>query len=196
MLSDRTLVEASLTLLFTPRCSVVWCVLVLELVFEVIIRPANYFQLVDSEKAFAPSTARYINRFHLVFEAMALISYVGEFQCTVEGACSRGSFDLVSSAVDAVFGPSRGDAARGRFRMGLISLRFFGAVRHWKQMWINNTFQSAKREGIEKWLFPPEATSSMRIGPGLKPQRHLRGRNKILVCVTDSFVIDAIMVVC
>jgi hypothetical protein len=43
--------------------------------------------------------------------------------------------------MNAVLGPSKVDAALGRFFIGLRTLRIFSLVRHWKKMWINNTFQ-------------------------------------------------------
>lgn len=146
---------------FSPKydnCSVVWIILVLELVVELMIRPNIYYQLIKSDKAFAPSTARYISNFHLFFEFLALVTYIPEFQCAGgPESCTRESLlSRVKASGNAILGPKHGDAAWGRFILGLSSLRFFGVIRHWKQMWINNTFQPTKREGIEKWLFPRE----------------------------------------
>ncbi|KAG7349730.1 adenylate cyclase family protein [Nitzschia inconspicua] len=138
--------------------TVVWIVLALELIFEIMIRPSNYYQLIRSDKAFAPSTARYISNFHLVFESLALLTYIPEFACIGDPeSCTRKAFfSRVKASADAILGPTHGDAAWGRLILGLTSLRFFGVIRHWKQMWINNTFHPTKREGIEKWLFPRE----------------------------------------
>lgn len=136
--------------------SVVWSVLVLELIFEVIIRPPRYSELIQSDRAFAPSTARYINRFHLIFEGIALITYVPNFAClSADDICWRESrFSRVMASMDAIVGETHAQSAKGRFFLGLTVLRLFGLIRHWKQMFINNTFQSVKREGIEKWLIP------------------------------------------
>lgn len=153
------------------------------------IRPENYFQLVESDKAFAPSTARYINRFHLVFEALALLTYIPEFQCTVERSCTRGEhLNLVVEALAAVRGETHRDSARGRFTLGVMSLRFFGVIRHWKQMWINNTFQSTKREGIEKWLCSREShqIDSLRAEPVSKARRLLQRTRKRFVSRTRN----------
>lgn len=152
----------------------------LELIFEVIIRPSNYFELINSDRAFAPSTARYINRFHLFFEAVSLITYIPEFRCSTmdsSSVCRREVFlSRVTASVDAILGPSHGDAAKGRFILGLTSLRFFGVIRHWKQMWINNTFHPTKREGVEKWLFPREKDfqEALRFRPANKTDRVTR----------------------
>lgn len=134
----------------------VWSILVLELIFEVIIRPKGYYQLIQSDRAFAPSTARYINRFHLIFEGIALITYIPEFRCLAPyDICRRDSvFSRVRASMDAVIGETHADSARGRVLLGLTALRLFGLIRHWKQMFINNTFQSSKLKGIEKWLIP------------------------------------------
>jgi hypothetical protein len=148
-----------------PPFSVVWIILFLELVFEIMIRPNNYYQLIKSDKAFAPSTARYIGSFHLFFEFLALLTYIPEFGCAGNpDSCTRGALlSRVNASVLAILGPTHGDAAWGRLILGLSSLRFFGVIRHWKQMWINNTFHPTKREGIEKWLFPREKEYSESV---------------------------------
>ena len=56
--------------------------------------------------------------------------------------------------MDAVIGETHAQSARGRFFLGLTALRLFGLIRHWKQMFINNTFNHARRGGIEKFLIP------------------------------------------
>ena len=142
--------------------STVWTILVLELLFEVIIRPKGYGELIASEKAFAPSTARHINRFHLFFEFIALITFIPEFSCVADKyACKRYTpLNRVRASLDAVLGKNHVTAARGRFILGITTLRFFGLVRHWKQMWISNTFRSIKREGLENWNSPHEQSLS------------------------------------
>lgn len=136
--------------------SVIWSVLVLELAFEVIIRPGGYSKLIQSDRAFAPSTARHISSFHMFFEAIALLTYIPEFRCLVpHDVCYRDSiFSRVGSSLDAVLGQSPAECARGRFFLGLTALRLFGLIRHWKQMFINNTFRPVEPQGIEKWLIP------------------------------------------
>ncbi len=74
--------------------------------------------------------------------------------------------------MEAILGDTHGEAARGHFLMGVTALRFFGVVRHWKQMWINNTFRPVKRQGIEKWIFRNErAADSLRSAAPLNSQR-------------------------
>jgi hypothetical protein len=131
---------------------------VLELLFEALIRPAGYMKLIESDKAFAPSTARYINRFHLIFETFGLLTFFPEFRCLLqEDVCNRNSlFSRVRASTDAVLGDTHADSARGRFLLGITALRFFGVVRHWKQMWITNTFRAVKVEGIVKLIYRNE----------------------------------------
>ena len=139
-------------------CRVVWSILVLELLFEVLIRPKGYSVLIESDKAFAPSTARHINLFHLVFETLALATFVPEFQCVGDDFCQRQTvFSRAQASMDSILGATHADAARGRFLLGLTVLRMFSVVRHWKQMWIGNTSRPIQRAGIEKWLFPKGA---------------------------------------
>ncbi|VEU33814.1 unnamed protein product [Pseudo-nitzschia multistriata] len=138
----------------------IWVVLVLELVFEVLIRPKDYKQLIESDKAFRPSTARYIHKFYIVGEAIALVTYIPEIFCLnyTTDVCGvifpDGRFALPEASADAVLGPTRRDSIVGRLVMGLMGFRFFGVIRHWKQMLINQTFQPAERQGIEKWIIP------------------------------------------
>ena len=67
--------------------TVVWSILVIELLFEVLVRPEGYLALMASEKAYAPSTARFINAFHLFFEVVALVCFVPDFRCLASGDC-------------------------------------------------------------------------------------------------------------
>ena len=114
----------------------------MELLFEFLIRPSTYPYLIESDQAYAPSTARHINLYHLVFETMALLLFIPEFDCLVDADnCGRRvAFSGMWASVHAVDGSDPSRAALGRLCLGLTSLRLFGLVRHWKQMWINNTF--------------------------------------------------------
>jgi hypothetical protein len=182
---------------FSPKYgnrSVVWIILFLELVLELMIRPSNYYQLIKSDKAFAPSTARYISNFHLFFEFLALVTYIPEFQCAgdADSSCTRGALlSRVRASAHAILGPTHGDAAWGRFVLGLSSLRFFGVVRHWKQMWINNTFHPTKREGIEKWLFPREK-EYFETARGRPIRKRLMAKKRDVSLQRDSIILQCI----
>ena len=108
-----------------------------------------------SDKAFAPSTARHISTFHIFFEAIALATFIPEFRRVMgENEYSRASsWSRISSSLDAILGPTHMDVARGRLLLGITALRFFGVVRHWKQMWISKTFRQSEREEIENREF-------------------------------------------
>ena len=112
--------------------------------------------MIESDRAFAPSTARHINRFHIIFELLALLTFLPEFHCLApDDVCTPQTLlSRVVASLDSVIGPSYKEAARGRFLLGLTSLRLFGLIRHWKQMLINRTSDPTKREGIENWLIP------------------------------------------
>ena len=122
-----------------------WAILLIELVFEVLIRPSNYYSLIKSDKAFAPSTARYINRFHLVCESLALALFIPTASCSMAQTCSN-SFNMSTSALWSLTSTEDWEAAVGRLALGLTFLRAFGLVRHWKQMWIDFTFEQGKEK--------------------------------------------------
>jgi hypothetical protein len=182
-MTHSLLSELPLTCFCMCSCSVVWGILALELLFEFLIRPKNYSELITSDKAFAPSVARHINRFHLIFEFIALLTFIPEFDCVVNtDVCDRDAiFDRVKASMDALLGNSRAEAARGRFILGITALRFFGVVRHWKQMWINNTFRPMKREGVSKWLFKQDLSfrkDTLSDSLGASNSSSLKVRNK------------------
>ena len=123
---------------------VVWFILVMELLLEFLIRPPDYSALMQSEKAFAPSTARHINVFHLVMESFALILFAPRFRCVAnEDNCgTRGVIGPgLRASIDALSGDNEGLIALGRFFLGLHFLRTFGLIRHWKQVWLKSTFE-------------------------------------------------------
>ena len=121
---------------------VVWCILMVELLFEVFIRPDGYQNLIISDKAYAPTTVRYINAFHLVVESVSLFCFIPEFYCLLSDfACdARLEFSFFNAALMGVKGPTSLDFFLGKAFFALIRFRVFGLVRHWKKMWINNTF--------------------------------------------------------
>lgn len=153
---------------FTQFGTVIWVILILELIFEIMIRPKDYWQLIRSDKAYRPSTARYINQLYVVGEAIALITYIPEIACinkTTDVCLSRGFFEkftLIQASASAVLGPTQADSLFGRIVMGSMALRFFGVIRHWKQMLINQTFRPTKREGIEKWVIPYDPNNDLQ----------------------------------
>lgn len=134
---------------------VVWCVLVLELLFQVFIRPDGYSDLLHSDKAFAPTTIRYINGFHLFVETISLGIFVSEFLCIFSGeSCSaRNRFSFYNAALVTLIGPTRKDAFFGYAFIALIRLRVFGVVRHWRNMWINKRFIDMKWKSNQRGIW-------------------------------------------
>lgn len=138
----------------------VWTVLLLELLFELFIRPDGFRNLIISEKAFAPTTVRYINSFHLLVESVSLAIFVPEFYCILgDYSCSdRTPFSFHHAILMSVVGDSRLQTFYGRAYLALIRLRVFGLVRHWKNMWIANTFINMKwrsrQNGIMATIIP------------------------------------------
>jgi hypothetical protein len=120
----------------------VWLMLVLELVFQVFIRPDGFKNLIISDKAYAPTTVRFINMFHLCVETLSLMLFVPEWFCLISTyECDdRLSFSFHNAILLSVTGPTRLDSFYGKAFLALIRLRVFGLVRHWKNMWITNTF--------------------------------------------------------
>lgn len=137
---------------------IAWIILVLELAFEVLIRPTGYDALTHSEKAYAPSTARFINRFHLCTEILALALYIPEL-CCVFKRVSCGSdipLTLIYASLRSVLGPNRVQAFIGHCIFAFVRLRIFGLVRHWKQMWIQSALMRQKKESrCHGFLMPP-----------------------------------------
>ena len=144
---------------------IVWLILIAELGFEVFIRPDGYRNLIISEKAFSPQTVRYINLFHLLVESFCLALFVPEFVCLfLKDSCSdRLSFSFYNAALMAVTGPTRVEAVYGRAYFALVRLRVFGLVRHWKNMWIINTFLHKRKSenGLLSNIFPQRAKAKV-----------------------------------
>jgi len=145
--------------------AIVWLVLFLELVMEVFIRPSGYYKLRRSEKAYLPSTVRYLNSFHLVTEMISLIFFIPEFMCLFSPTKSCGdrySFSLANACLMSLYGPDRIHAFYGTAFICIMRLRIFGLVRHWCKMWINNTFVRVRGKHGEwrvqrgKGLFVPQ----------------------------------------
>jgi hypothetical protein len=121
---------------------VVWIVLLVELFCEVYIRPDGYQGLLVSDKAFAPTTIRYINTIHFVIELLALAAFVPEFFCLFTNySCSeRFPFSLFNAILIGVIGPTFQNVFYGHIYIAFVRIRIFCMVRHWKNMWVTRTF--------------------------------------------------------
>ena len=121
---------------------VIWTIIVLDLLCEVFIRPEGFQELKESDKAFSPTTARYIGGLHLTAELISLAFFVPEFLCIFPGQDCDDSprFSFLFSALHAVTGPTRTRALAGRAFFAVIRFRVFALDRHWKVWRINQTF--------------------------------------------------------
>jgi hypothetical protein len=133
---------------------IVWAFLVLELLFELFIRPDGYLKSLSTEKAFAFTTRRYINNFHFLIEIFSLMMFVPEFYCLFSSyRCdARIPFSFQSAVLRGVIGPTVLQAFLGRGYLALIRLRVFGVIRHWKNMWITNAFIGSQGKHIDRTL--------------------------------------------
>jgi hypothetical protein len=125
----------------------VWVILVLELLVEVFIRPDGYKNLIVSDKAYSPKTVRYIHAFHVIVETLSLLLFVPEFYCVLSASkqCDdRLAFSTYNALLLVNIGPGRRQTFYGHAFFALIRLRIFGLVRHWRNMWIKNTFITMK----------------------------------------------------
>ena len=117
------------------RISIAWIVLVIELFFRRCIRPDEYFQLIKSAEAYNPSTARYINTFHLVCEGLALIFAVPNFLPLF------GVDPFINSVKASIYitmgGDSFGLYLLGHLYIFTTRLRLFCLVRYKTNHWID-----------------------------------------------------------
>jgi hypothetical protein len=155
--ADRTLAITNLA---------VWIVLVLELMFQVFIRPEGYSALIVSDKAYSPTTVRYISTFQVFIETLSLAIFIPEFLCLFrnESCSERYPFSFYNAAMMSVLGPTRADVFCGHAYIALIRLRVFSLVRHWKDTWITNTFINmkwkSKQSGFLSNIVPPSIRRS------------------------------------
>ena len=136
-----------------------WIILALELIFERFIRPADYQMLITNEKAYLPSTARYISTFHLFFESLALLLMIPDFiRCFGRSPIA---FNLVRSSIYATIGPTTSKFILGHAYFVGVRLRLFGLVRHRRNHWINAMFIESKHE---KDIFGVESSQNSLKG--------------------------------
>jgi len=143
--------------------AIIWFILAFELIFEILIRPKGYFAVIESEKKYNPSTARFINTFHLVTESLALIFFIPEMRCLFMPGDRCGealAFTLLEASMKKSFGPERIDVARAVFIIGMLRLRICGLVRHFKQkVFVKNVIgEDFLKENIHKYAGNEEDT--------------------------------------
>jgi len=154
---------------------------VVELLLEILIRPLDYNILMDSDKAFSPTTARHISFFHIFFEAIALATFLPQLWCSIrhDEVCDTQSlFSRSRSTMDAVLGHSPSSVMLGRTLMGITAFRFFGVVRHWKQALINDTYQNVKNSNWRNRFTRASAADSVGSFSTLISKRKTKGSKK------------------
>jgi len=117
---------------------IVWLTLVLELIFEVTIRPADYYSRLRSVDAFSPETQRYIDDVNIAVEALALIAFIPEILCTMRddeyncgGRYKYGLLDALTKFYYDDGGDSSSyDFFAGTLIIGVVRLRIVGLTRH------------------------------------------------------------------
>lgn len=173
-------------------CSVAWVVLVIELLLEILIRPRDYSNLMDSDKAFTPSTARHISFFHIFYESIALASFVPEMWChfqTAEMCHKNCMFSRSHSSLQAVLGRSPRAVLFGRFMMSITTFRFFGVVRHWKQALINETYQVVTESNGRKRLLRASTNDSISTYSSALSRKKEGKKKKVDVrCIADRTI--------
>ncbi len=92
---------------------------------EVYNRPENFSELLKHENAYSPSTVRYINRFHLVFESIALAGVIVELLPLFLGPHDESLNIFVWGAIKATCGESFGMMVAGHAYFILVRLRLF-----------------------------------------------------------------------
>jgi hypothetical protein len=114
----------------------------MELLLEYMVRPYNYWELLQTDRALNPTTARHINFFHVFFETASLMLFLPQLPCAFGGLCgSDARLTILWAAITAVTSSSVLEAALGRFFLGLTFLRAFGLFRHWKKMWMTYSYK-------------------------------------------------------
>ena len=139
---------------------------------EVFIRPSEWGDLIRSEKAFLPSTCRYLSTFHLIAESIALIFFIPEFLCVFNSEnCGgeRNNYTLGEMVIKALFGPEKLQSFYGNAYLCMIRLRIFGLVRHWTKMWLSCTFVLEKGRNGE-WLIKRGKGLLIPKGKNIRPR--------------------------
>jgi len=140
---------------------VAWIILVIELIFQVLIRPKDYQELLQNEQAYNPCTVRYIDSFHLFFEATALLLAVPDFLSIF------GTNVFINSVIASIYATT-GNASiyvttgnvptlKHKYILGYLyffttRLRLFCLVRYKRNHWINAYYfdkLDAKRTDID-----------------------------------------------
>ncbi len=140
--------------------SICWVYLVIELLFQLFLRPDDYNQLLKGSDAYSPRTVHYINRFHLFFESLALIFAMWDF-FSIFGVKPR--IDSIKACVYATVGESLGLYILGYLYFFITRFRLFCLIRHKRNHWLNALYMNnkdAKRTNFDVASTLADATSN------------------------------------
>mmetsp|Transcript_16209 Transcript_16209/g.32276 ORF Transcript_16209/g.32276 Transcript_16209/m.32276 type:complete len:1314 (+) Transcript_16209:82-4023(+) len=129
--------------IFNDITCAVWFFLVFDLFSEILIRPMDYSKLLRSNKAFYPSTQRYIDNFHFFLEFLALALYFPEillcFSDNVKLSIFHSYMNTLDSAKDS-------NSWIHIILLALVHLRIVGVMRRWRQSTINASYLKTGEE--------------------------------------------------
>lgn len=125
------------------------------------VRPDDYSELIKGSEAYNPKTVHYINRFHLIFEGIALLTALLD-SLVIFGVepCI-----LVKASIYAATGYSFLNYILGYIFFFSTRLRLFCLVRHLRNHWINALYlnkKDAKRTNFDVAATLNDATSNPR----------------------------------
>mmetsp|Transcript_1691 Transcript_1691/g.3584 ORF Transcript_1691/g.3584 Transcript_1691/m.3584 type:complete len:1339 (-) Transcript_1691:224-4240(-) len=129
---------------------VVWLCLALEWISEnFIIRPklSDYLNLVRSDKAYSPSTRRYMDPFHSILEFIALILFIPEICGSLSN--KQNAWYLKWSllgAIKRIMNRGKFEMCLGATTVMLTRLRIIGVTRRYKQRVINNHYLKSDKD--------------------------------------------------
>lgn len=143
---------------------VIWTILTLELLLEVFIRPDGYYSTIRSDKAFTPTTVRFISGLHLFVESISLAFFTPEFFCLFDSTMTCGGrprFSFLNATILAIAGTDRIRALAGRAFYACIRFRVFGLVRHWRNMWINTSFLKRTPQRLLRYVNDKKSVNTL-----------------------------------
>mmetsp|Transcript_16208 Transcript_16208/g.32268 ORF Transcript_16208/g.32268 Transcript_16208/m.32268 type:complete len:1500 (+) Transcript_16208:212-4711(+) len=128
--------------------SAVWFLLVVDLFFEILIRPFDYSKLLQSKKAYYPSTQRHIDNFHFVLEFLALALYLPEI---LSSWSPEPNIFLSYMSISGLYKQTLDSKNNSTpwlaiILLALVRLRLVGVMRRWRQSTINASYLKTGEE--------------------------------------------------
>ena len=125
----------------------IWFILITDLVCEVCIRPSDYKGLVRSKDKYDPSTACFINRFHVITESITLLCFLPEIISIFSGWDKGSPGSLLQASLSSVsVEHSLAGSYVGLITYAVIRLRVICLIRYWKTHWLNHNYINLSEE--------------------------------------------------